>query len=500
LFSNAAGTTPYVAGTAVDSVWTMPTPSGVYTYQATVQSLPPALSNTNPANIVINAAGPATPYPSNLTVSGLPTSGVSVQSVVITGISHTWGNDVDILLQSPTGQNVILMSDIGGTVAIPNATYTFVDGSPAMNAGAANPTGTYSPTNNDVTTDNWPAPGPGAITQATPTLSLFGNTANVNGAWKLFVFDDVGGDAGSISGGYTINFNAAIPACTSPGRTVVVTVNQPTTLNAALPVNQTICTDKVATFSVAVATGTGPHSYQWQVSMNSGNPVWTNIANGGVYSGATSANLVITAPPVSMSGYFYRCIVTGAAPCASVTSLQRVLTVNPLPTVVISANPFTSLFPGLRTTISSTVTPAAASTYTWIRNGATVAGATAATLNVDVDGLGDYRLRVTDVNGCTSTSNLVTIKDSVSAKCFIYPNPTEGKFQVRYHSVANNTLPRTLTVYDAKGDRVLTQRYAIGRPYDRMDVDMRAYGKGLYWVEIGDKNGSRLTMCRVAIQ
>jgi hypothetical protein len=33
-----------------------------------------------------------------------------------------------------------------------------------------------------------------------------------------------------------------------------------------------------------------------------------------------------------------------------------------------------------------------------------------------------------------------------------------------------------------------------------MDVDMRAYGKGLYWVEIGDRNGNRLTMCRVVIQ
>ncbi|MGB4845922.1 MAG: hypothetical protein WBP16_15760, partial [Ferruginibacter sp.] len=68
------------------------------------------------------------------------------------------------------------------------------------------------------------------------------------------------------------------------------------------------------------------------------------------------------------------------------------------------------------------------------------------------------------------------------------------------YSVANNVLPRTLTVYDAKGDRVLTQRYTIGRPYDRMDVDMRKYGKGLYWVEIGDLNGNRITMCRVVIQ
>ncbi|MEZ5028322.1 MAG: hypothetical protein R2765_05990 [Ferruginibacter sp.] len=54
---------------------------------------------------------------------------------------------MDVLLQSPSGQNVILMSDVGGFVSIPNATYTFDDAGPAMNATAANPTGTYHPTN-----------------------------------------------------------------------------------------------------------------------------------------------------------------------------------------------------------------------------------------------------------------------------------------------------------------------------------------------------------------
>ncbi|MFZ1369591.1 MAG: choice-of-anchor J domain-containing protein [Ferruginibacter sp.] len=496
LFMDAAATIPYVAGTPATCVYTNPTPAGVYPYQVTVTSVGPNAIQTftNPAPIVINASGAGTPYPSNLTVSGLPTSGVSVQSVVITGMSHTWGNDIDILLQSPTGENVVLMSDIGGTVAVPNATYTFVDGAPAMNFNAANPTGTYSPTNNGAA-DNWPAPGPGAITQATPALSTF--TGLMNGDWKLFVFDDVGGDAGNISGGYTINFSSPTPGCTSPARTVVVTVNQPAAITAQ-PVNSTVCTDGVATFTVA-ATGSTPLTYQWQVSTNGGN-TWANVTNGGVYSGATTATLTITAPPVSMSGYFYRVIVQGALPCPSVTSFQRILTVNPLPTVVISASPYTRLFPGLTTTLSSTVTPAAASSYTWLRNGVAVAGANAATLVVDIDGLGDYTLRVTDINGCTNVSNMVTITDSISGKCFIYPNPTSGKFQVRYFSVANNVLPRTLTIYDAKGDRVFTQYYTIGRPYDRMDVDMRAYGKGLYWVEIGDLNGNRITMCRVVIQ
>ena len=201
-----------------------------------------------------------------------------------------------------------------------------------------------------------------------------------------------------------------------------------------------------------------------------------------------------------MSGYQYRAVITGAAPCASATSFSVILTLNPLPTIVISASPYVKLFPGLVTTLSSTVSPVAAFTYTWLHNGAIVAGATTGKLIVDVDGLGDYSLRVTGVNVCTNTSNTVSITDSVSGKCFIYPNPNSGQFQVRYYSVANNVLPGSLTIYDTKGDRVLTQFYTIGRPYDRMDVDMRAYGKGLYWVEIGDMNGNRLTMCRIVIQ
>jgi hypothetical protein len=311
------------------------------------------------------------------------------------------------------------------------------------------------------------------------------------------------------------NFNGSITflgsgpgTCQSPGRTVTVTVNDPATLNSNLPANQTICTDKVATFTAVTTGGTGPFSYQWQVSTNNGNPPWTNVTNGGVYSGATTATLTITAPPVSMSGYQYRVLVNGAAPCAAAISRSAILTVNPLPVIVISASPYTSLFPGLTTTLSSTVTPNAASTYSWIRNGVVLtspaqgvlSGLGTGSIKVDVDGMGDYSLRVTDVNGCTNTSNTVTIKDSASGRCFIYPNPNSGQFQVRYYSVANNVLPRGIVVYDAKGDRVLSQNYTIGRPYDRMDVDMRAKGKGLYWVEIVDRNGNRLTMCRVVIQ
>ena len=244
LYTDPAATVPYT-GNGIDSVWTRPIPAGVYTYQATVQGLPvPPISFTNPATIAIPIGGVGAPYPSNVTVSGLPATGVSIKSVVLNGINHTSSEDIDIILQSPTGQNVILMSDVGSTTAIPGNTFSFSDSGPAMSITGTNPTGTYKPTNNG-TPDNFPAPGPGALTQFSPALAMFGNIANVNGLWKLFVFDDDGtGNQGTIAGGFTIIFDTGIPGCTSPPRNVVVTVSQPASITVQ-PVNQSICTDEI---------------------------------------------------------------------------------------------------------------------------------------------------------------------------------------------------------------------------------------------------------------
>ena len=508
LFSNAAGSTPYVAGTAVDSVWAQPTTIGANTYSVTTQSLgltPTAIQTTFTNNNQFSLV--TTNFKNN---NGFP--------VTITGFES-------------------IASTNGGSTATLYYKVTAINGAPgaisAANGWITAGTGTYTAIANTTTTT--PQPMLSGLTLTIPAGATYGlafESRVTGGAGNLRystvaagTYTNSQGNCDLISGSnvsYAGDFAPAAPTftprafigkvlfggnlapCVSAPRTVVVTVNQPITLNPSLPVNQTICTDKVATFSVAVTAGTGPITYQWQVSI-AGGP-FTNITNNTIYSGATTATLTITAPPVSYSGNQYRAVVTGAAPCASGISAVRTLTVNPLPTVTISST-LTSLYPGLTATISSTSTPAATS-FTWLRNGAVlnsaspgiVSGIGTGTLKVNVDGFGTYQLRVNDVNGCTNTSNSITIKDSASGKCFIYPNPTSGQFEVRYYSTVNNIVPRSLTIFDAKGDRVFTKLYPIGRPYERMAVNMSAYGKGLYWVEVSGTNGERLTMCRVVIQ
>jgi gliding motility-associated-like protein len=66
-------------------------------------------------------------------------------------------------------------------------------------------------------------------------------------------------------------------------------------------------------------------TYQWQLSLDNG-VTYSNLVNSGIYSGANTATLQISAISINMNGYRYRCIVSGTcAPAA--TSTGALLTV-----------------------------------------------------------------------------------------------------------------------------------------------------------------------------
>jgi len=92
------------------------------------------------------------------------------------------------------------------------------------------------------------------------------------------------------------------------------------------PVNIDICEGSNAVFQVR-AKGRGPLTYQWQVNTGSG---WTNIVDGGVYSGSKTRNLTITGAGYIMNGFLYRCIVTDGSGNSNITN-SALLTVNKIP-------------------------------------------------------------------------------------------------------------------------------------------------------------------------
>src|SRR5204863_1640208 len=82
---------------------------------------------TNSTFIAIRDNANALPYPSTINVSGL-NGVVAKATITLTNFSHTHPNDVDIMLATPAGQNMLLLANNGGANAINNVMLTLDDG------------------------------------------------------------------------------------------------------------------------------------------------------------------------------------------------------------------------------------------------------------------------------------------------------------------------------------------------------------------------------------
>ncbi|BAQ64882.1 putative Ig domain-containing protein [Geminocystis sp. NIES-3709] len=178
------------------------------------QSAPSTFSNTANITIPVDSTvntSPSNPYPSSIVVSGFDGNISSVQ-VTLNNLSHTFPDDIDILLVSPTGVKMILMSDTGGNPDISGVTLTFSDSAASSLPDATQiTTGTYKPTNSSPS-DTFPASAPSG-----PYLSTLGafNGTDPNGTWQLYIVDDTLEDSGTMTGGWSIAITTA-PANQAP--------------------------------------------------------------------------------------------------------------------------------------------------------------------------------------------------------------------------------------------------------------------------------------------
>lgn len=180
---------------------------------------------SNATAIVIPGTGtgattgaPASPYPSNITVSGI-TAPVSKVSVTLKNMSHTFPDDVDVLLVGPTGRKFIILSDAGDTNDWVGATITLDDAAAnSLGDTASNQTGTFKPGNFGTVQDPFPAPAPAgpylspAPGGAETFASAFGGQ-DPNGTWSLYVVDDAATDVGTFAGGWDLTVTTSQAVC-----------------------------------------------------------------------------------------------------------------------------------------------------------------------------------------------------------------------------------------------------------------------------------------------
>ncbi|MFA9392852.1 MAG: hypothetical protein ACERKD_23795, partial [Prolixibacteraceae bacterium] len=103
----------------------------------------------------------------------------------------------------------------------------------------------------------------------------------------------------------------------------------------AQPVDRRICPNSNTTFSITTS-GT----CRWQV-LNTDNtngvvPAWTNLNNGGIYSGTGTATLTLTNVTADYNNFQYRCVVTGSC---TATSNAAVLNIGVTAKYTLTANP-----------------------------------------------------------------------------------------------------------------------------------------------------------------
>jgi hypothetical protein len=286
-------------------------------------------------------------------------------------------------------------------------------------------------------------------------------------------------------------YHVIVNSTTCPSATIssnaVLTINNGPSISAQ-PTSTAVCVGKNVTIT-ASSTDAGV-TYQWQVSTDGGT-VFNNV------SGETSSSIVLNNVTSSMNNNKYRVVVANV--CNSINSNVATLTVNQLPLISISASPSTVIFPGQNISLTASAN-SSVSTYSWYNNGTLVTGQNSSTINVTSASVGNYSVSVVDLNGCINSSENINVRDTILTYTFIFPNPNNGKFKVRFEGVPYNALPRIITIYDAKGARVYKQSFVVTASYQIMDVDASHLSSGVYALALSDVNGEILETGKVVIQ
>jgi hypothetical protein len=170
-----------------------------------------AATFSNQTTIQAGGNSVANVYPSSINVSGL-TGPITKARATLFGVNGDGTSRMQVLLVGPGGQSVVLMRERCGDVAN-GYTLSFDDASSAFLPGAGTEcqSGTFKPTDNDPNDNSFTAPAPAKPYGS--TMSVFNNT-QANGAWRLFIEDDVigGNPVHTIGGGWSLDIDTQTPA------------------------------------------------------------------------------------------------------------------------------------------------------------------------------------------------------------------------------------------------------------------------------------------------
>lgn len=269
------------------------TQSGNYDVVANFNAVGSQLfSTTVPAVIPDNSCtGAVSPIVVSGYTSSVPTAGMYVRM----NLTHTYVGDLDIFLESPTGQRLGLSDQTGNTGnGGDNFTNTvFADsGATILPTTGAPYTGLYKPWNAIFTVNSC-----ALTTTHTSFAALGGGTLNPNGTWNLKVYDRFSTDTGRVVS-WSIYFPGVSSSCSSVSNTLSVNVTPLVSFSSFSPSNGSVG-------SLVNLQGT---------NMNTVTSVLFNGVSAS-FSITNNTEIVATVPAGATSG-----VITLVGPCNSINS------------------------------------------------------------------------------------------------------------------------------------------------------------------------------------
>src|SRR6266404_3163839 len=325
------------------------------------------------ATLTVNAAAVAptiTTAPVNQTVTAMQTASFTVVAAGTAPLSYQWQkNGVNIAGATSASYTtpVTTTSDSGSTfrAVVTNTAGTVTSSAATLTVSPVPvaPTITTPPANQTVTAGQTATFTVVAAGTAPLSYQWQKNGANIAGATSVSYTTPVATTADSGSTFDVVVTNTA-GTVTSSAATLTVSPAPVAPTIATPPTNQTVTAGQTATFTV-VAAGTAPLSYQWQ-------------KNGANIAGATAVSYTTPVATTADSGSTFDVVVTNTA--GTVTSSAATLTVSPAPLAptITTAPAIQTVTVGQTATFTVVAAGTAPLSYQWQKNGANIAGATAA--------------------------------------------------------------------------------------------------------------------------
>lgn len=219
----------------------------------------------------------------------------------------------------------------------------------------------------------------------------------------------------------------------------------------AAPASRIVTAGTDASFGMS-AIGNPAPTYQWQ-RLPSGSSTWTNLSNGGNYSGVTTTTLAVSGTTETMNGDQFRCVATNSR--GSITTSVATLTIGMAPAITVQPQDQTITASNEAAfAVSASGIPAPslqwqrrpAGSNTWSNpsNGAVYSGVTTATLTVSgtVTSMNSDQFRCVASNSFGSvTSQVATLAVTapVSAPLIESVIYAAGVINLRWHALAGRT-------------------------------------------------------------